>query len=133
MNILLLDTNIVSFLFKGDSRLKMYEPHLKGHKLAISFMTVAELFQWAAVRNWGIQKTRKLEITLQNYIVLPFDIDLCRLWGHIRAGCRSVGRPISPQDAWIAATAIRFEIPLVTHNPNDFRSVDGIEIITMIC
>ena len=132
MNILLLDTNIVSFLFKGDTRIKTYEPHLKGFKLAVSFMTVAELYQWAAVRKWGVNRTRQLEIALQNYVVLPFDIDLCRLWGQIRAGCRSAGRPISPQDAWVAATAVRFEIPLVTHNPNDFKAVDGIEIITTV-
>lgn len=130
MNILLLDTNIVSFVFKGDTRIKTYESHLKDCKLAISFMTVAELFQWAAVRNWGVRRTRQLEVALQDYVVLPFDVDLCRLWGRIRADCRSSGRPISPQDAWIAATAIRFEIPLVTHNPKDFEPVAGIELIT---
>jgi tRNA(fMet)-specific endonuclease VapC len=53
MNFVLLDTNIVSFLFKGDSRIQLYMPYLQGQQLAISFMTVAELFQWAAVRNWA--------------------------------------------------------------------------------
>ena len=42
MDVVLLDTNIVSFLLKGDSRAKSYAPHLRGRILAISFMTVAE-------------------------------------------------------------------------------------------
>jgi tRNA(fMet)-specific endonuclease VapC len=50
MNIVLLDTNIISFLLKADSRAQSYTPYLENHKLAISFMTVAELFQWAAIR-----------------------------------------------------------------------------------
>lgn len=45
MNILLIDTDIVSFVLKGDSRSQKYEPILQGHQLALSFMTVAELFQ----------------------------------------------------------------------------------------
>jgi len=109
MNVILLDTNIVSFLLKGDSRASHYTLHLQGHRLALSFMTVAELFQWAAMRNWGPLRTSQLEANLRNYIVLPFDIALCRLWGQIRAKCHAIGRPISPQDAWIAATKPVFQ------------------------
>lgn len=53
MSTVLLDTNIISFLFKGDTRVVAYAPLLQGNRLAISFMTVAELFEWAAVRKWG--------------------------------------------------------------------------------
>ncbi len=75
MDTILLDTNIVSFIFKGDSRIIAYEPFLKGKRFAISFMTVAELFQWAAVRKWGIQKINQLETYLHNYAVLPVDTE----------------------------------------------------------
>ena len=53
MKSILLDTNIVSFLFEKDTRAKAYAPYLEGRKQAISFMTVAELFQWAKIRAWG--------------------------------------------------------------------------------
>lgn len=46
MSTVLLDTNIVSYLFKQDSRAFLYEPHLLNQELAISLMTVAELLQW---------------------------------------------------------------------------------------
>ncbi|TVL95969.1 MAG: twitching motility protein PilT [Candidatus Brocadia sp. WS118] len=131
MNAVLLDTNIISFIFKKDSRAKSYEPHLKGKILTTSFMTVAELFQWAMVRNWGEKRKQRMENELKKYIVFPFDINTCRLWGEIRAKCIKVGQPISAQDAWIAATARQHSLPLVTHNPDHFKAVDDLEIITV--
>lgn len=133
MNVILLDTNIVSFLYKGDSRAKQYTPYLEGRRLAISFMTVAELFQWAAVRRWGKRRKKRLEETLRsNYAVLAFNIELCQIWGEIRAARRAMGKPISPQDAWIAATALQYELPLVTHNPTDFEDIEKLEVITTV-
>lgn len=126
----LLDTNIISYIFKKDSRAASYEPHLKGRILCLSFMTVAELFQWAVIRNWGEKRIGEMEKALQGYLIFPYDINTCRLWGRIRADCRNSGHPISPQDAWIAATARQYALPLVTHNPEDFKNVKDLEIIT---
>ena len=132
MDTLLLDTNVVSFLLKKDSRASAYAPHLENHRLALSFMTVAELFQWAAERRWGAERTSQLEASLRGFVVLPFDIVLCKLWAEVRARCRAQGRPISPQDAWIAATALEYRIPLVTHNPSDFAAIGELELITTV-
>lgn len=43
---LLLDTIVVSYLLKGDTRAAAYAPLLEGNRLVLSFMTVAELFEW---------------------------------------------------------------------------------------
>jgi len=45
MKAVLLDTNIISFIFKKDTRAETYQPHLQGKILTTSFMTVAELYQ----------------------------------------------------------------------------------------
>ncbi len=133
MDVILLDTNIVSFVLKGDSRVKSYVPYLQGQHLAISFMTVAELYQWAAIREWGDRRIKRLEQTLlTNYTVLSFDMTLCQIWGDVRAKRRAMGNPISPEDAWIAATALQYDLPLVTHNPKDFRNIPDIEVITTV-
>ncbi|MFQ5821853.1 MAG: PIN domain-containing protein, partial [Candidatus Heimdallarchaeota archaeon] len=71
-----------------------------------------------------------MEQELRKYLVIPYDISTCRLWGEIRANCSKIGQPISPQDAWIAATARQYNLPLVTHNPEDFEAVENLEIIT---
>jgi tRNA(fMet)-specific endonuclease VapC len=38
-----IDTDVVSFLFKRDTRAELYRPHLVGRRIVVSFMTVAEL------------------------------------------------------------------------------------------
>jgi tRNA(fMet)-specific endonuclease VapC len=47
MALRLMDTNIASFMLKGHSLATRYRRHLQGHQLAVSFMTVAELYEWA--------------------------------------------------------------------------------------
>lgn len=96
MTAVLLDTNIVSYLFKSDTRAKLYAPYLLDRELAISLMTVAELFQWAAIRNWGQPRRERLEQLLERYTFLPVDLDLCRYWAEIRAIRSKSGLPISP-------------------------------------
>ena len=128
MNTVLVDTNVLSFLFKGDTRAKLYAPLLEGNRLAISFMTVAELFEWAAVRRWSEQRTRQLEQALAAYVIIPVDVELCRIWGNLRAEQQSKGQTIASQDAWIAATALRYGLTLVTHNPSDFEQIENLNI-----
>ncbi len=58
------------------------------------------------------------------------DIELCRQWGNLRAQMQFLGKPISVQDAWIAATALRYNLPLVTHNAKDFSNIPGLDVRT---
>ncbi len=131
MSIVLIDTNIVSYLYKQDTRSTLYAPHLLSQEVAISLMTVAELFQWAAIRNWGISRLHHLEATITaNYTILPVTMDTCHGWARIRAQRLAHGLPISPQDTWIAATALQYGLSLVTHNPDDFQHIPNLHIIT---
>jgi tRNA(fMet)-specific endonuclease VapC len=94
-------------------------------------MTVAELYQWAEIRNWGQKrKNRLLETLKTTYNILAFDLNLCLIWGSLRAQQRAKGRSISPQDAWIGATALHYGLPLVTHNPKDFLDIPNLQLIT---
>jgi len=103
---------------------------LGGQELAMSFMTVAELFQWAILRQWGDRRLSQLEQYLSNYLVIPVDQPLCRKWAQVRSDRQSAGRPISPQDTWIAATALRHDLPLSTHNIKDFVGIVNLRLIT---
>ncbi len=130
MSTVLLDTDVVSFLLKGDSRANAYAPLMQGNRLALSFMTVAELFQWAAVRKWGSRRRAGLERALPSYLIIPADLDMCRIWGTLRAERQSAGLSIAPQDAWIAATALRHALPLLTHNAGDFQGIANLDVHT---
>jgi hypothetical protein len=53
MKPIVLDTDVVSFLFKADTRAQIYLPQLQDRQWFISFMTEAELEQWALLANWS--------------------------------------------------------------------------------
>ena len=130
MATVLLDTDVVSYLLKGDTRAAAYAPLIQGQRIALSFMTVAELFQWASVRKWGARRRSHLEQAIVSYIVVPADMEMCRIWGQVRSERQSIGQPISPQDAWISATALRHNLPLITHNASDFANISSLDVRT---
>lgn len=99
MSLLLIDTDIASFIFKGSDYADPYLSLLDGQELALSFMTIAELFQWAMLRQWGDRRLAQLEQYLTRHLVIPVDRPLCKQWAHIRTQQRNIGRPMSPQDA----------------------------------
>lgn len=71
MNAAVVDTDVVSMLFKGDSGALGYRSHIAGRLLGISFMTLAELERWSLERSWGAARTAELKRHLKNYTVLP--------------------------------------------------------------
>ena len=112
-NWVILDTNIVSYLMKGNREARMYEPHVRNRSLAISFITVGELYYGAEKRNWGEIKRKRLEAILSIFAVR-----------------QRTGKTIAPNDAWISACALRHAVPLVTHNGKHFEGVPGLQVIT---
>lgn len=129
MSLVLLDTDVASFILKGSSYADPYLLLISGQELALSFMTVAELFQWAILRQWGDRRLGQLEQYLLNYLIIPVDQPLCWQWARICAERKNIGRAISPQDAWIAATALRHDLPLVTHNIKDFQEIPHLRLL----
>jgi tRNA(fMet)-specific endonuclease VapC len=130
MSLVLVDTDIVSFRFKKDSRARLYRRHLLGRTPVIAFMTLGELEAWAQERRWGPARRKELARHLGQYEVYYADEVLCRLWADVWTRARRKGRPIQVADAWIAATALALDVPLVTHNTVDFAGVDGLTILT---
>lgn len=124
------DTDVVSFIFKNDSRGVLYTPHITGRIALVSFMTVAELRRWYLQRNWGNARQQELEDFLQNYIVIHSEDSLCTKWAEVTSNAARKGRPIDTADAWNAATAILHNVPLVTHNGKHYAGVDGLTIIS---
>ena len=43
---------------------------------------------------------------------------------------QAAGRRIETADAWIAATALLYEAPLVTHNGGGYLGVPGLKLIS---
>ena len=126
----LVDTNVVSFLFRRDTRAELYRPHLLGKRCCLSFQTVAELKLWAIIRNWGQPRRERLDQVLRHYVVLPYDAATADKWAETSAHRRRIGRQIGCGDCWIAAAALRHDIPLITDDSTDFEEIPGLTVIT---
>jgi hypothetical protein len=55
-----LDTNIVSYFFRHDSRAKAYERHLTGQTRYLAFVTLGELYQWLFLRPFSAANKQRL-------------------------------------------------------------------------
>jgi tRNA(fMet)-specific endonuclease VapC len=119
---LVLDTDVASYLFKNSAHAKQFRPLLKGQQVALAFVSVAELFKWAVKRGWSSQKVEQLEMALRRYVVIPYDRDLAWAWARIVTACEDAGRPIAPSDAWVAAAALRHDVPLLTNNLKHYET-----------
>ena len=128
----LVDTSVLSLILKRDSRAERYVPHLENRIGVISFITLAELYRWPEVRNWGRHRRIELARMLDAYDVAHSDEVLCQTWALLVARLKPTGRVLPIADSWIAATALRLDLSLVTHNPNDFRGIDGMQVITEV-
>lgn len=60
---------------------------------------------------------------------LPFDERAALHYAAIVAQRTHVGRPISTEDAQIAAIALAYNLTLATRNVSDFKGIEGLQII----
>ena len=130
MRAVVLDTDVVSFLFKNDTRAQAYLPHLRDRQWLISFMTEAELEQWVLLSTWSAKRIEWLRVFLTRFVIVPSSRDLVLKWAEVMVAARRAGRRLETADAWVAATAALYDAPLVTHNANDYLGVPGLRLIT---
>jgi predicted nucleic acid-binding protein len=124
------DTDVVSFLFKNHSLAPAYQAILAGRPLAVSLITLAEIEYGMEAKNWGAARRDLMRRFLTRFTLLLPDTQTARAWARTKSGCEKRGRPITFADAWIAAAALQLNVPLVTHNADDYRAVEKLTILT---
>jgi predicted nucleic acid-binding protein len=127
---IVVDTDVLSFVAKSDTRAKLYESDLAGRSLCVCFQTVAELRLWALIRRWGQRRRAQLDALLQRFVVLRYDAQMAQHWAEVAEHRRRLGRPIECGDAWIAASALRYDTTLLTHNAKDYSDIPNLRIVS---
>jgi predicted nucleic acid-binding protein len=121
-----IDTDVFSADLVPGSRLAERDASLiTGRPPFISFQTVAELRYGAIRRAWGHARMLRLEAKVQRVEVVYSGPDLVAEYAQLRAGCEAAGHALAQKahtaDRWIAGTAIRLGLPLVS-NDGIFRA-----------
>jgi predicted nucleic acid-binding protein len=127
--VILIDTDVVSYLFKGHPLAKAFAARLEGNHLCISFVTLAEIEFGMRAAQWGSHRTHAMRAHLAKFEVIQSNPDLCRMWAAVMSESTSKGRRMSQHDAWIAAAAIHLNASLATNNVKDFRHLDRLKFL----
>ena len=123
-----LDTSVVSIIYRSDYRSPYYEERIKGRRAVISFQTLEELLFGAYNAGWGERRASELKRHIERYEVIRADAVLADISAQLRHERESAGRELKTADAWIAATAIMLECPLATDD-KDFDGIPNLEVI----
>lgn len=129
----LLDTNVVSETIRRNQNKAVvgWLEQLPAEALFISVLTLGEIRK--GVEALADKKRReRLRLWLERELpvwfedrVLPVDLAVAERWGRLLA---EVGRPVPTIDSLLAATALHYELRLVTRNARDF-DYPGLEVI----
>lgn len=130
MDLVVLDTDVFSMFFRGDPRSGRYDEDVRGKIRCLSFASVAELRFGAIAAGWGERRRQQLEAAIARAVILMADDPVTVRWAEVKAARQRIGHPIASEDCWVAATALRHDLPLATHNAADYRDIPGLRIIT---
>ena len=125
---IVLDTNVVSYIFSGDDRARYYLDRIRGRRVLISFQTLEELWYGAFAKGWGKRRRGELARHLKQYEIIWTGPELAQACARLRSERKAAGREMNSADAWIAATAILLKCPLASHD-GDFSGIPGLELV----
>jgi tRNA(fMet)-specific endonuclease VapC len=124
----MLDTNIVSELARNPqgivaSRIAEVGPDA----ICVSIITAAEL-RYGCAKKGSPKLLAQIEAILGSVQVLALDVPADTEYGGIRAELESAGKPIGPNDLFIAAHAYALDATLVTANVGEFSRIRALTV-----
>jgi tRNA(fMet)-specific endonuclease VapC len=128
---LIVDTDIFSYWFKGDIRGEAYLPYAFDKQLALSFITVGELYYWSLSHSWGPTRVNILKQKLSEYVIISSSDLICWKFAEARLPAVKGGhhQSISYDDYWIAACALKNDCPILTNNYSHFSRIKGLKLL----
>ncbi|HEU0079079.1 MAG TPA: PIN domain-containing protein [Longimicrobiaceae bacterium] len=97
----------------------------------LSVVTASELLHGVHRATDPAMKARRsafVEAVIQRFPILEIDLPTARTHARLTADLAAIGRPIGPNDIWLAATAIAHGLSLVTINVREFSRVAGLNV-----
>lgn len=123
----LADTSI--FIARETGRTVAAEPP---SDVAVSVVTIAELRLGVLMASDADARQRRLS-TLEVALLLeaiPVDDRVGSAWAGLVARLRETGERMPINDSWLAATALAYDMPIVTQDA-DFLAVPGLSVIRL--
>jgi len=137
LDAVVVDTNVLSWLLQGrtDPLSESYRQLVGSHRVVVPFQVVAEIRYGMRRARWGELRVRQTERTFATLSVAQPDDEVLTTYAALRFRAveqgQALGDKIHDGDRWIAATAVRAELPLVSHDAV-FLSIEGLDLRTIL-
>lgn len=124
----MLDTNIVSELARNpQGAVARRIAEVGADAICVSIVTAAEL-RYGCARKGSPKLLAQIEAILDSVPVLALDVPADAQYGVIRAELEAAGKPIGPNDLFIAAHAYALSAVLVTANTGEFTRIRSLRV-----
>jgi len=121
--IIICDTNILIEYFKGSVAISNQLQNISIESIAISIITVSELYFGALNKKELLQIKNNLSCLTQ----LPINVPISNIFLSLMEKY-ALSHKLTIPDAIIAATAIYHDAPLFTLNTKDFKFIPGLKL-----
>ena len=118
-----IDTNTLIKFIAHDPTLRWRMGH--DFRCFLSFISVGELFAGAYQSTRKAINVAEVQRFCHEIPVLIWDFETADTYGRIHASLRRKGKPIPHNDVWVAATALRHEMTLITLDKH-FAAIEGL-------
>jgi tRNA(fMet)-specific endonuclease VapC len=125
----LLDTDWVIDHFNGIAAITRRIEELRPLGLALSVISLAELYEGIHYSRDPAQSRAVLSRFLSTVTVVPVDEAVCDIFGRERGKLRQQGTMIGDFDLLIAATCLRHDLGIGTNNRRHFEMVEGLRFV----
>jgi predicted nucleic acid-binding protein len=123
----ILDTNAVSALLRGDRNLKAILARQR--RLAVSIITVGEYRYGIRDSRHGAEIGKAFDALLTSIDVLLLDKGTTRHYADLASALKQSGTPVPQNDLWIASHAAQYRMPVLTRDRH-FNLVEEIETVS---
>lgn len=124
----ILDTNIVIYVIKRRPIDVLETFNLHAGQMAISSITLAELFHGVEKSTRPEHNLRQVEDFISRLDVLDYDYKAAAHYGDIRSTLEKLGKTIGVNDLHIAGHARSEGLTLITNNLREFERVEALRV-----
>ncbi|OHD06713.1 MAG: hypothetical protein A2Y34_05570 [Spirochaetes bacterium GWC1_27_15] len=122
-----LDTNIISYLLKGNNILydKLKKEINKGNRIIINVITYYEILRGLL----SIKNQKKIEVFKEicnEFDIIEINKDTFEISANIYVNLKEKGRIIEDADIFIGAICIENDFILITNNESHFQYIDNL-------
>jgi len=124
----LLDTDILIYSLKGNEAVLRHVERRQHDPMQISVISLMELYYGAHKSERSAANLARVRRMENSFDILQVDHSIAETFGMIKSDLESQGAPLDDFDLVIAATALAFNLTMVTNNEKHFQRVHGLRL-----